>query len=143
MLTDSKPCIEAFEKLCHGEFSTSSHVSTFMSLASQFQVSDRHLSGAANIPSDFGSHNSFNCNEPKCQVCSFVAHLEDSVVHSVSVPDILSGVTEAPFLTCSAWISAQSECPDLFRSHAHLLQGHVHPKRLQISKTSSVTFKSQ
>ena len=143
VLTDSKPCVEAFEKLCHGEFSTNSHVSTFLSLASQFQVSVHHLSGATNIPSDFESRNSPDCNEPECQVCSFVAHLEDSVVCSVPVPDVLSGVAKAPFLTHSAWISAQSECPDLRRSHAHLLQGTHPSKSLQISKTSSVTFKSQ
>ena len=122
VLTDSKQCVEAFEKFCRGEFSTSSSASTLLFSASQFQVSVRHLSGAANIPSDFGSHNCPGCNEPECQVCSFVTHLEDSVVLSVSVSNILSGTAKAPFLTRSAWISTQLECPDLHRSYAHLLQ---------------------
>ena len=47
ILTDSKPCVQAFEKLCRGEFSTSPRVSTFLSVVSRFQASVRHVSGAA------------------------------------------------------------------------------------------------
>lgn len=36
VLTDSKPCVQAFEKMCRGEFSTSPRVSTFLSTVSRF-----------------------------------------------------------------------------------------------------------
>lgn len=35
ILTDSKPCVQAFEKLCRGEFSASPRVSTFLSTVSR------------------------------------------------------------------------------------------------------------
>ncbi|KAL2098321.1 hypothetical protein ACEWY4_007528 [Coilia grayii] len=39
VLTDSTPCVQAYEKLCRGEFSARSRVSTFLSTASRFHVS--------------------------------------------------------------------------------------------------------
>jgi hypothetical protein len=44
ILTDSKPCVQAFEKLCRGEFSASPRVSTFLSTVSQYQATVRHVS---------------------------------------------------------------------------------------------------
>ena len=41
VITDSKPCVQAFEKLCRGEFSISPRVSTFLSVASRYQCSVR------------------------------------------------------------------------------------------------------
>ena len=90
VLTDSKPCVQAYEKLCRGEFSNSQHVSTFLATASRYQVSVRHLCGSANIPSDFSSRNATECHTPGCQVCSFIDQTEDSVVRHVSTEDLLS-----------------------------------------------------
>ncbi|CAC5401565.1 unnamed protein product [Mytilus coruscus] len=53
VLTNSKPCVQGFEKLCRGEFSASPRVTTFLSVVSRSQVSVNHLSGRANVPSDF------------------------------------------------------------------------------------------
>ncbi|KAL2076333.1 hypothetical protein ACEWY4_028085 [Coilia grayii] len=53
VLTDSKPCVQAFEKLCRGEFSASPRVTTFLSTASRFQVLIRHVAGASILPSDY------------------------------------------------------------------------------------------
>ena len=39
VLTDSKPCVQAFEKLCRGEFSASPRVYTFLSTVSRYQAS--------------------------------------------------------------------------------------------------------
>lgn len=36
VLNDSKPCVQAFEKMCRGEFSTSPRVSTFLSTVTRF-----------------------------------------------------------------------------------------------------------
>ena len=55
ILTDSKPCVQAYEKLCRSEFSASPSVSTFLSVESRYQASVRHVSGAAILPSDFAS----------------------------------------------------------------------------------------
>ncbi|CAG2187683.1 unnamed protein product [Mytilus edulis] len=70
VLTDSKPCVQGFEKLCRGEFSASPRVTSFLSVVSRYQVSVNHLSGRANIPSDFASRNAPVCTEPNCQTHS-------------------------------------------------------------------------
>ena len=56
-LTDSKPCVQSFEKLCRGQFSSSPRVTTFLSTVSRYQISLRHLAGSANLPSEFASRN--------------------------------------------------------------------------------------
>ena len=57
ILTDSKPCVQPFEKLCRDEFSSSPRVATFLSIVTRYQASVRHVSGAAILPSDFASRN--------------------------------------------------------------------------------------
>ena len=85
LLTDSKPCVQAVEKLCRGEFSASPRVTSFLSTVSRYQVNVRHLNWSVNVPSDFASRNAPECTEPRCQICSFITQLEDSVVRSVHV----------------------------------------------------------
>ena len=115
---NSKPCVQAIDKLCRGEFSPSPRVTSFLSIVSRYQVNVRHLAGSANIPSDFSSRNASACNEPRCQICCFIALTEHSVVRSTSVQDI-RGLSRLPFTTRSAWTQ---------RSHAL-------PKRSLTSKT--------
>ena len=57
ILTDNKPCVQPFEKLCRDEFSSSPRVATFLSIVTRYQASVRHVSGAAILPSDFASRN--------------------------------------------------------------------------------------
>ena len=123
VLTDSKPCVQAIDKLRRGEFSASPRVTSFLSTASRYQVDLQHLAGSANIPSDFASRNAAECENPSCQVCSFIIQTEDSVVRSVYSHDITQQAQNLPFTTRSSWINIQSECPDLRRVHAHLKQG--------------------
>ncbi|CAC5394966.1 unnamed protein product [Mytilus coruscus] len=130
VLTDSKPCVQGFEKLCRGEFSASPRVTSFLSVESRYQVSVNHFSGRANIPSDFASRNAPVGTEPNCQVCCFISRTEDSVVRAVSIQDVLNDEFRLPFTTRSAWINIQSECPDLRRTHAHLKQGTRPSKKL-------------
>ena len=125
ILTDSKPCVQADEKLCRGEFSASPRVSTFLSVVSRYQASVRHVPGAAILPSDFASRNAAACDNETCQVCSFISRTRDSVVRAVSVQDVLQGNVRP------AWVSVQSECPDLRRTHAHLVQGTRPSKKLK------------
>ena len=130
ILTDSKPCIQAYEKLCRGEFSASLRVSTFLSVVSHFQASVRYISGAAIFPSDFANRNAAACENEICQVCSFISRTRDSVVRAVSVQDVLQCKVCLPFTSQPAWVAVQSECPDLRRTHAHLVQGTRPSKKL-------------
>jgi len=75
VLTDSKPCVQGFEKLCRAEFSSSPRDTTFLSVVSRYQVTVSHLSGRANILSDFASRNAPLCIEPNCQICCSVLYL--------------------------------------------------------------------
>ena len=128
ILAGSKPCVQSFEKLCRGEFSSSPRVATFLSTVSRYQASVRHVAGAAMLPSDFASRNAPKCDNPTCQVCSFIQCTEDSVVLRTSVQSIMSGTAKLPFTTRAAWLALQAECPDLRRTHAHLTQGHALPR---------------
>ena len=130
ILTDSKPCVQANEKLCRGEFSTSPRVSTFLSTVSRYQASVRHVAGSAILPSDFASRNAPACEDQSCQVCSIVQRLEGSVVRRVPIQDVLNGREKLPFTSRPAWLSIQSECTDLRRTHAHLKQGTRPSKKL-------------
>ena len=97
ILTDSKPCVQAYEKLCRGEFSASPRVSTFLSTVSRYQASVRHVSGSAILPSDFSSRNAAPCEDEACQVCTFTKLTQESVVRHTSTQDILSGTKHLPF----------------------------------------------
>ncbi|KAK3715326.1 hypothetical protein QZH41_001665 [Actinostola sp. cb2023] len=130
ILTDSKPCVQAFEKLCRGEFSASPRVSTFLSTVSRYQATVQHVAGAAILPSDFASRDAPDCNDMSCQVCSFIKQTEDSVIGHLSVEDILKGTSKLPFTSRAAWQSMQAECADLRRTQAHLTQGIRPSKKL-------------
>lgn len=130
VLTDSKPCVQAFGKLCRGEFSASPRVTTFLSTASRYQVTLRHVAGSAILPSDFASRNAPECTEPTCQICAFVQLVSDTVVRRVSTGEILDGSAKLPFTSRSAWLAIQSECADLRRTCAHLRQGTRPSKKL-------------
>ena len=120
----------ALSSFCRGEFSASPRVSTFLTVVSRYQASVRHVSGAAILPSDFASRNAAACDHETCQVCSFISRTRDSVVRAVSVQDILQGNVRLPFTSQPAWVTVQSECPDLRRTHAHLVQGTRPSKKL-------------
>ncbi|XP_015778686.1 PREDICTED: uncharacterized protein LOC107356595 [Acropora digitifera] len=129
VLTDSKPYVQAIDKLCRGEFSASPRVTSFLTTVSRYQVHLQHLAGRANLPSDFTSRNAPDCSEPNCQICNFV-QMEDSVVQNVSIHDILNNKSDLPFTSRSAWRQIQNDCPDLRRVHAHLKQGTRPSKKL-------------
>lgn len=123
ILTDSKPCVQAYQKLSRGVFSTSSRLITFLTAASRYQLSIRHLSGSANRPSDFTCRNAPACTDESCQICQYIATIEESAVRSITVQDVTSGSVKLPFVTRSSWKVTQQEDADLRRTHAHLTQG--------------------
>ena len=124
VLTDSRPFVQAYEKLKRGEFSASSRVTTFLSTVSRYSVHIRHITGVENLPSDFASRNPKECLDSSCQICKFIVELEDSVVRNLSVSDVLQGSVKMPFTSRAAWQATQLECPHLRRTQlSHLSQG--------------------
>ena len=130
VLTDSQPCVQAVNKLCRGEFSASPRVTSFLTTVSRYQVSLQHLAGNANLPSDFASRNAPDCNQPQCQICSFIHEQEGSVVRGISTQEVLDNTKRLPFTSRPAWFCIQNECPDLRRVCAHLKQGTRPSKKL-------------
>lgn len=90
----------------------------------------QHLAGSVNLPSDFACRNAQECDNTNCQICSFIYSIEDSVVRSIRVEDVLQSKARLPYTTRSAWKAIQSECPDLRRVHSHLSQGTRPSKKL-------------
>ena len=123
ILTDNRPCVQSWNKMLRGEFSTSARVATFLSTLSQFNIELQHLKGSMNLPSDYLSRNPPSCTSQSCQICKFVNEISDSVVKRVSVEDILSGQVEVPYSNRLTWKDLQLGCPDLKRVHAHLSTG--------------------
>ena len=123
LFTDSKPCVQAHNKMCRGEFSVSARVTTFLSAVCRYQVTVKHISGI-NIPfTDFSSRNPVQCEDKSCQICRFIEETSECVVRNVSVNDVSKGIAVMPFTNRTAWIALQRECPDLRRVHSHLIQG--------------------
>ena len=123
VLSDSKPCVQAYQKLCKGFFSASARVSTFLSTLSTHNVTLQHLRGEHNTSSDFASRHPQSCSGSGCQICTFVNDLSDTVVNSVTVSDVISGKISMPYLNITAWKSVQHDCQTLRRAFAHLTQG--------------------
>ena len=105
-----------------GIFSASPRVYTFLSIVCRYQLSVRHVSGSAILPSDFASRNPPDCNEPTCQVCSFIYRTMNCVVMNVSAQDLITGKARLPFTSRSASLAIQAELSDLRRTRAHMLQ---------------------
>ena len=123
VLTDSRPCVLAYQRLCQGQFSASARVSTFLSCISAYNVFICHIAGTANSSSDFSSRHPQECNDSSCEICKFVQDTAGSVVNAVTISDIIAGSAQLPFLNKNAWKAAQQNCPDMRRAFAHLTQG--------------------
>ena len=123
LLTDSRPCVQAFKKLQLGKFSHSARVSTFLSTLAQYSVSVHHISGSSNLPADYQSRSAVSCSDQMCQICQFIVDSEEVTVSSVQVADILSGKCPIPYNSPAAWKATQQDCPSLRRVYAHLTQG--------------------
>ena len=78
-----KLCVQAVEKLCRGEFSTNPRITSFLSTVIQYQINVQHVSGSANMLSDFASRNAAVCEEPRCQVCTCIVQMEEAVVRTI------------------------------------------------------------
>ena len=119
ILTDSKPCVQAWNKLQKGLFSASARVSTFLSTLASLSIELCHIKGVDNPVSDYSSRNPVSCPDSSCQICKFVKETVDSVVGSVSICEVIDGKLRMPFLSPSSWHSAQQSdnvCCTTFKS---------------------------
>lgn len=123
ILTDSKPCVQAYQKMIRGEFSTSARVATFLSTLAELNVELHHISGDMNLPSDYHSRNPQACSSKSCQICKFIDDADTSCVRTTTIDEILSGQADTPYANRNAWKTLQLECNDLRRVHAHLSKG--------------------
>jgi hypothetical protein len=92
-------------------------------MVSRYQVHISHITGAANLPSDYTSRNPAQYPDHTCQVCKFIAQAEESAVRGLTVSDIIEHGASMPFTSRAPWYATQLECPNLRRAHAHLKQG--------------------
>ena len=129
VLTDSKPCVQAIQKLCRGEFSASARLSSFLSTVSRYQAKVLHIPGASNLPSDYASRHPLKCNSKACTICKFVAESMEEVVQSVSVDDVIEGRSRIPFTNRNTWRAVQEECSDLRKLKTFKSQGTVPNKK--------------
>jgi hypothetical protein len=130
LFTDNKPCVQAYKKMCRGEFSVSARVTTFLSAVCRYQVTVKHVSGISIPFTDFSSRNPVQCEDKSCQICKFIDETSECVVRNVSVKDVMKGNTRMPFTSRTAWITLQRDCPDLRRVHSHLIQGTRPTKKI-------------
>ena len=122
--TDSKPCVQAYNKMKRGEYSNSSRMQTFLTMVANLRVEVIHISGKDNIFSDFASRNPVTCENPdNCQICSFISKLESSVIGQLTVNDILSGKSSIPYNSRSSWLNIQKSCKDLMKVKEYLQEG--------------------
>ena len=123
VFTDSLPSVQAFGKLQRGQFSSSSRVSTFLSTLCRYNVHLVHLKGSENTYSDYISRNAMECKQKRCQICTFVTEVGDSVIRACTVQEILESEVSVPFSSRSGWQEMQISDESLRRACAHLKQG--------------------
>ena len=134
ILTDNKPCVQAWEKLRNGMFSASARVSSFLSTLSSLNVVLCHIKGTLNRISDYSSRHPVTCDHGACQICKFVQETVDSVVRSVDVEEVMSGKMRMPFTNYVAWKSAQRSNSSMRKAFAHLQAGTRPSKKTKDSK---------
>lgn len=89
--------LQAYEKLSRGKFPNSLRIQTFIYTVSRLDVSIRHVSIAAILPTEFASRNAPDCNNPDCQVCNIRFNQKATVGH-ISMLDILDGKVNLAFI---------------------------------------------
>lgn len=105
ILTENKPCVQAYKQLCCGEFSASPRVSTYLSVVSRYHAYVQHVSGCVILPSDLSSRKAPPCEGESCQVCSFIMNTKESVVRRSSIQDVLDGNVRLPLTSRPAWLA--------------------------------------
>ena len=135
VFTDSKPCIQAVQKLQKGEFSASARLSAFLSSVSQYQAELFHISGENNLVADYASRHPLPCTAQQCAVCKFVAETMQSIIRAISVEDILEGKASLPYTNRNTWIAVQQECDILRKVSSYKQKGTIPSRKSKNLKT--------
>ena len=141
ILTNSKPCVQAYKKLCRGEFSASPRVSTFLSVVCCYQAFVRHVSGASILQSDFVSRNASPVTTRPVRCVPSLLEL-----WTLSFKWCLFMIS---FKAMSAFHSPTDPPGWLFRPNAQIYATHTHtlptvrdrPKNLRTSRMSNIIYK--
>ena len=136
-LTDSKTCVQAFEKLSKGGFSLSPRISSFLL---HLNISLHHVSGSSITLTDFSSRNPIMCNDKSCQVCKYTDEHMDVAIQGITVASIEDGSSRMPFYNLRSCKEAQKLDADLKRTHAQLLSGTRPGKKEKHLKTTRRYF---
>lgn len=129
VVTDSKACVQATQRMERGDFSTSPRITTFLATLARYQVVLTHLPGKNNTVSDFGSRHPAHCQNSKCQVCKFIKNTATASVRQTTLTDIYQGHTPLPYANRPAWKAIQKECQDLRLTHSMLKAGTAPSKK--------------
>lgn len=108
VLTVSSLCVHANEKLERQEFSTSSRATTFLSTVSHYFVYVLLIAGVRIflLTLETETHESAS-KESSCQNCMCLLELENSIVRSISVSEVLNGSVRMPLTSSAAWQATQ------------------------------------
>ena len=129
--TDSKPCVEAYKRMCRGMFSNSARVMTFLSAVCRYQIKVSHIAGVSIPFTDYASRHAGECPDNNCQVCKFVQEYADQVIRKITVQEVLDGHVKMPFVNRQAWRDTQKDCADLRKLHAFLSSGTRPTKKMK------------
>ncbi len=122
--TDSKACVQAYQRMRRGLFSNSARVMTFLTAVCRYQVEIAHIAGVKIPFTDHASRHPIECMDKACQVCKFVEDLAEQPVRRISVQDVVEGRARMPFVNRQAWLDSQKECHDLRKVFALLSLGN-------------------
>lgn len=108
-------------------------VPSFLTTVSRYQVSLKHLTGKASLPSDLTSCNALDCNKLNCRICTFVHDMQDSLYQASrsGISSTISPGSHSP--QGQPRLQIQSDCPDLRRVYAHLKEGIRPSKKLKLT----------
>ena len=116
--TDSKVCVQAWNRLQKGAFSTSARVASFLTGLSCLTVDVVHIPGKELNTSDFASRHPRQCDNPDiCQLCRFALKLQKigdkaSNIYYLEVDETLRG-NSMPFTSRRQWVNIQHQDPML------------------------------
>lgn len=122
VLSDSKPCIQAYNKLKRGQFSSSSRVTAFLSTLANHRITLHHIEDKSNTGADYQSRHPVTCEMSNCQMCRFIEN-EDTETANVNIKDILEHNCNTPYTNPNAWRDIQKSSPVLRRVYSHLRHG--------------------
>ena len=102
------PTVLAYDRLKQGKFSSSSRIAAFLTNVNAYDVKLVHKAGKDIALTDYISRHPPACDLKRCQVCDYVkeqVEIGDTLVHRLSVEEILDGKYPMPYLQPRTWLA--------------------------------------